>query len=67
MSQKSEQIAAEIFKKIEEAQGFAFISDGLGVFSVKDLYKRLNGCLDWHKRCVSILTAFLRKKGQLRK
>lgn len=61
-----EKLTDELFSKIERAQGFAFVSDGEMFATTEEFFERIRGRLGWQREGVAIMTAFLRKHGQLK-
>jgi hypothetical protein len=57
-------LADELFGKIERAQGMSFVSDGEHFPTVEQFFERVRGRLEWQRRGVRIMAAFLRKHGE---
>jgi len=51
----------KLFRLVEEAQGKAFISDGIDVFSRKEILALARGSLKWSRIVVRKLEGFLRR------
>lgn len=60
-----EEKADEIFKAIENAQGYFFVSDGEGAgMTEAEFFERIRGRLAWGERAVNIMHNFLAKYRQ---
>lgn len=59
------ELADELFRKVEKAQGFAFCSDGETFPTKAQFFARIRGRLEWNKAATRYMRAFLRKHGQL--
>ena len=58
-------LADELFREVEEAQGYAFISDGEGAgMTEEQFYKRIRGRLKWAEKQVVIIRGFLIRNWQ---
>lgn len=64
-----ERLAAELFKAVESAQGFAYVSDGEAHAGTveSEFFRRTRGRLEWSKEVTLKLREFLKKHGQLNK
>ena len=61
-----EEFAAELFAKVEQAQGFFFVSDGEGQGMRRDeFFDRIRGRLEWGRKAVRQMRAFLAKHEEL--
>ena len=60
-----EKLSDEVFAKVQQAQGFFFISDdGGGGMDAAKFFERIRGRLAWGRKAVKEMDAFLRKYGQ---
>jgi hypothetical protein len=55
----------ELFTAVQQAQGFAFCSDGETFDSIPEFFARIRGRLKWNDEASKIIRAFLRKHSQL--
>jgi len=61
-----ELLADELFRRVEKAQGFAFISDAEGAgMTRQQFFERVRGRLAWSVKSCQGITNFLRKYGEL--
>ncbi|HZN91371.1 MAG TPA: hypothetical protein VFB81_01650 [Myxococcales bacterium] len=60
-----EQLAASLFARVEEAQGYAFVGDGETAESPAAFYAVVRGRLAWARKQVRLLEDWLRRRGEL--
>lgn len=62
------ELSDELFRRVEQSQGFFFVSDdGGGGMTEEQFFERIRGRLAWGRRAVKDMRAFLAKYGQLDK
>lgn len=67
MSEYVEALSDELFKLVEEAQGFAFVSDAEGAgMTEEQFFERVRGRLAWSEESCRLLRQFLRGHKQLK-
>ena len=60
-----DKLADELFKLVEAAQGFAFISDGEGAgMNRSQFFARVRGRLRWTRKSDRLIKKFLMKYGE---
>lgn len=57
-------LADELFQAVEEAQGYAFISDGETFRTTAEFFNRVQGRLAWSRLSVELIEKFLVKHGK---
>lgn len=60
-----ERLNDELFRRIERAQGYFFVSDGENMPTKTAFFDRMRGRLREGRKAVRILERFLRKYGEL--
>lgn len=59
-----EALGAELFKIVETDQGHFFVSDGETFPTTAQFFERIRGRLEYGRRSVRKMAAFLRKYGE---
>jgi hypothetical protein len=57
----------DLFRAVEEPQGFFHVSDGEHFETAQELFERTRGRLQWGKEAVKRMETFLRKHGELKR
>ena len=61
-----EALADELFAKVQESQGFFYVSDGEGLGMRRDqFFDRIRGRLEWGRLAVKQMRAFLAKHDEI--
>ena len=60
-SKEVDALVADLFAKVQKAQGFAFCSDGETFQTKAELFERIQGRLEWNREASKIMSRWLRK------
>ncbi len=51
-------LGQKLYDRIEMAQGYSYISDGVRDYSKEELYKLVKNSIEWHKKSIEVLKTF---------